>query len=185
MGNLVLLGGGMRSGKSRFALELAESRGERRCFVATGRITDDEMRERILRHQRERGDRYRTVECPVDLAAAIVAAVDVDVVVVDCLTFLIANLLEQSLSNDEILARIDDVTAAIAGSSATVIVVSNEVGMGLVSMSAVGRRFQDLTGWAHQRLAAAASEIYVAMMGSILRLRPAPLIAVDRMKGTA
>jgi adenosylcobinamide kinase/adenosylcobinamide-phosphate guanylyltransferase len=184
MGCLMLVGGGMRSGKSRFALELAESLGQRRCFVATGRITDEEMRQRIERHQRERADRYRTVECPVELPRVLATLDDADVVVIDCLTFWIANLLEQSLSNEEILAQLDAVVVAAQDRDFKTIVVTNEVGMGLVGMSEVGRRFQDVTGWAHQRLADAATEIYVAILGCMLRILPAPVTRIERIRGT-
>lgn len=175
MGRLILVGGGMRSGKSRFALELADTLGERRAFCATARMTDDEMRERILRHQAERGDRYTTIECPLDLPDAVKTTTPLDVMVVDCLTFWIANLLDVEPDNQKILERVDQLVLAIAAQPATVIVVSNEVGMGLVAMSPVARRFQDLTGWAHQRLASAAAEVYVAILGCIMRLRPAPV----------
>lgn len=175
MGRLILVGGGMRSGKSRFALELADSLGERRSFFATARMTDDEMRERILRHQTERGNRYTTIECPIELPDAVSTAAPFDVMVVDCLTLWIANLLDTTLDNSEILARVDQLVLAIAAQPATVIVVSNEVGMGLVAMSPLARRFQDLTGWAHQRLASVAAEVYVAILGCIMRLRPAPV----------
>jgi adenosylcobinamide kinase / adenosylcobinamide-phosphate guanylyltransferase len=180
LGSLVLVGGGMRSGKSRLALELAESRGARRRFLATGRATDDEMTERIRRHQQERGEGYATVECPIELIAELEMPTDSDAIVIDCLTFWIANLLEAGLTETEILAQVDRLVFVIARSPASVIVVSNEVGMGLIGMTELGRRFQELAGFAHQRLAAAAAEVYLAIMGCTLRLRPAPITLLDR-----
>lgn len=183
MGRLILVGGGMRSGKSRFALELADALGKRRAFFATARVTDEEMRERIARHRAERADRYANVECPTELPETLRSATEFDVILVDCLTFWIANLLELELENAEILARVDQLISAAVTQSATTIVVSNEVGMGLVAMSPLARKFQDLTGWAHQRLSSAAAEVHVAIMGCILRLRPGPVEVMQAVRG--
>lgn len=183
MGRLILVGGGMRSGKSRFAVELAEATGRRRAFIATARVTDGEMRDRIARHRAERANRFETLECPIELPETVSGASTFDVLLIDCLTFWIANLLEEGLENDGVLARVDRLISAVAGQSATTIIVSNEVGMGLVAMSPLARRFQDLTGWAHQRLASAAAEVHVAVMGCILRLRPAPVEVMQVVRG--
>jgi adenosylcobinamide kinase/adenosylcobinamide-phosphate guanylyltransferase len=179
-GKLVLVGGGARSGKSRYALALAESQGPRRTFVATAQPLDGEMRTRIERHQRERALRdFRTVECPLAVPEVISAQTDTDVILIDCLTLWIANLLGEERSDDAILARVDELVASAVNAAVPVIVVSNEVGLGLVAMNELGRRFQDLTGWAHQRLAAAASEIYFAALGCMLCLKPPPLRLVS------
>jgi adenosylcobinamide kinase/adenosylcobinamide-phosphate guanylyltransferase len=179
-GKLVLVGGGARSGKSRYALALAESLGPNRTFIATAQAMDDEMRARIERHQRERALRsFRTVECPLALPETIAAQADTDVILVDCLTLWITNLLAEELTDDAILARVDALVASATNAGIPVIVVSNEVGLGLVAMNELGRRFQDLTGWAHQRLAAAASEIYFAALGCMMCLKPAPLRLVS------
>jgi len=175
MGRLTLIGGGARSGKSAFGLRLARSTGARRLFVATAQARDTEMAARIDRHRRDRGADFLTVEAPIELARAVAAATDVDVVVIDCLTLWLSNLLALDLAEAEILARIDGLVAAASGRSFTTIVVSNEVGMGIVPPTPLGRVFRDLTGLAHQRLAAAADEIYCAMLGTIVRLRPSAL----------
>lgn len=178
MANLILIGGGARSGKSRFAVSLAEGLGERRVFVATAEALDTEMQARITRHQAERAERFRTVECPLLLAETVANEASADVLLIDCLTLWITNLLGAGRSNEEILQQIDALVTAALETSATVIVVSNEVGMGLVSLHELGRRFQDLTGWAHQRLAAASSQIYLAALGCVIQLKPAPLTLV-------
>ena len=183
MGRLILIGGGMRSGKSRFAVGLAESFGDHRVFIATARATDDEMRERIQRHQAERAQRFRTVECPIELVDAVEANGNADVIVIDCLTLWIANQLELGCDNVEVLNRVDRLIGVALTQRATTVVVSNEVGMGLVSLSDVGRRFQDLTGWAHQRLVRAAAEVHVAIMGCVLRILPDPVTVMTMVRG--
>lgn len=182
MGELILVGGGMRSGKSRFALELAESTSTSRAFLATARVTDNEMRDRIQRHQAERGDRFRSIECPIELADALRNAPET-VALIDCLTIWLSNLLVLELDNETILRRVDELIAVAQTRAGTTIIVSNEVGMGLVGMSEIGRRFQDLTGWAHQRITAAADQVHVALLGMILRVRPAPIAVMERSRG--
>lgn len=175
-GKLILIGGGVRSGKSRFALQLAEERGSKLGFLATAQAFDDEMQERIANHKRERDDRYLSVDVPVEVETALGELQACEAVVLDCLTLWISNQLLRGDCNAEILARVDSLIAAPRAGD--LIIVSNEVGMGVVPDSALGRQFRDLTGHAHQRLAAAADELYMAMMGTILRLHPAPLSLV-------
>ena len=171
---LILVGGGARSGKSAFALDRARRAGRRRVYVATAEPGDDEMRERIARHRAERGDDLETIEEPLDLAAALRRSAAADVVVVDCLTLWLANLLVRGDAPEEVLARLDEALAAPRAPCA--IVVTNEVGMGIVPDSPLGRAFRDLAGRAHQRLAAAADEIHVAILGTVLRVRPQPIV---------
>lgn len=140
------------------------------------------MSDRIARHRAERGERFETIECPVDVPAVISASNHANVVLVDCLTLWISNLLGAGLGDREILGRVDRLIVASGQVSASVIVVSNEVGMGLVSEYELGRRFQDLTGWAHQRLAAAAQEVYLAALGCVLQLLPGPVQLARRAK---
>lgn len=177
-GELVLVGGGVRSGKSAFAMSLALRLGERRTLIATAQALDDEMAARIAAHRAERGDRFSTVEEPVDLAGAL-AAVDAEVVVVDCLTLWISNLLLRGDGPSAIAAQVDRVAGLLARRRLHAVLVTNEVGMGVVPESALGRAFRDAAGRAHQRLAREADRIYLAALGCVLRLRPAPLILVQ------
>jgi adenosylcobinamide kinase / adenosylcobinamide-phosphate guanylyltransferase len=179
-----LIGGGARSGKSAFALRLAQSRGKYRVFVATAVAFDAEMRERIDRHIEERGARFETLESPFDLDDAIarlasVCATRVEVVVVDCLTLWLSNLLLEHVPTLVIEQRIDTLATTLADAPFGSIVVSNEVGMGLVPETPLGRAFRDLSGRAHQRLARSASELYFATMGTVIRLRPSPIALAD------
>jgi adenosylcobinamide kinase / adenosylcobinamide-phosphate guanylyltransferase len=177
---LILIGGGARSGKSRFALCYARRLGPSRVFVATAQAFDDEMRARIDRHRQERGvargvEEFATVEAPLDLVGALAAASPGAVVLVDCLTLWLSNLLLADRDDAEVLRAIDELVGGASRRSAPTLLVSNEVGMGLVPETPLGRRFRDLTGIAHQRLAAVAAETYAAVMGVVLRLYPEPI----------
>jgi adenosylcobinamide kinase/adenosylcobinamide-phosphate guanylyltransferase len=176
---LIVVGGGVRSGKSAFALELARGLGARRAFVATAQAFDSEMRERIERHVEERGNEFETYEEPVELAK-LLREVRADVVVVDCLTLWLSNLLLREPSPDAraVEAEIDGFASALTARRSHVILVTNEVGMGVVPESALGRLFRDLAGRAHQRVCAVADEIYFAAMGCMLRLSPGPVALV-------
>jgi adenosylcobinamide kinase/adenosylcobinamide-phosphate guanylyltransferase len=176
---LIVVGGGVRSGKSAFALERARSLGTRRAFIATAQAFDAEMRERIDRHVLERGREFETHEVSLELTAAL-ARVQADVVVVDCLTLWLSNLLlrDPAPSGAELDRSISALVAQIERRQNHIIVVTNEVGMGVVPESALGRLFRDWAGRAHQLLCANADEIYLGALGCILRLRPEPLALV-------
>ena len=172
---IVLIGGGARSGKSTIALVRARELGARRLFVATARRYDTDMSARIDRHVAERGSEFSTVEEPVALAEALARAGGYDVAVVDCLTLWLSNLLLDGLEPDAVEARVGDLARALASPPCHVVLVTNEVGMGLHPETALGRTFRDLAGRAHQRLAAVADEVHLAAMGLILRLKPTPV----------
>jgi adenosylcobinamide kinase/adenosylcobinamide-phosphate guanylyltransferase len=175
-GRLVLIGGGARSGKSRFALTYAEQLGVRHVFVATAQASDNEMAERITRHQRERRAGWVTVEEPLALPETL-ARVEADVVLVDCLTLWLANLLLRGDAVADVEAAVERLVQAASARRGHVVIVTNEVGMGIVPEHALGRLFRDVAGRAHQRLAATADEVYMAMLGLVVRLRPGPLVA--------
>ena len=171
---LILVGGGARSGKSAFALRYARRLGERRVFIATAQAFDDEMRARIARHREERGagrsppSRSRWI-----WSAALGRAPAGAVVLVDCLTLWLSNLLLADRSRGRPAAR--DRRRwwrSPRRAPALTLLVSNEVGMGLVPETPLGRRFRDMTGIAHQRLAAVAAESYAAVMGVVLAAVP-------------
>jgi adenosylcobinamide kinase/adenosylcobinamide-phosphate guanylyltransferase len=172
---IVLVGGGARSGKSTFALVRARELGARRLFVATARRYDAELSERIDRHRLERGADFTTVEEPLAVPEALLAAANHDVAVVDCLTLWISNLLLDGVTPEAIEARVDDLVRALARAPCHVVLVTNEVGMGLHPETPLGRTFRDLAGRAHQRLSAAADEVHLAVLGLLVRLKPLPL----------
>jgi adenosylcobinamide kinase/adenosylcobinamide-phosphate guanylyltransferase len=158
---VVLIGGGSRSGKSRFALERARREGSNLVFIATAEAGDDEMRERIARHRAERGDEFRTVEAPVELAAAI-RSNECDAIVVDCLTLWLANAMNSEFT---------DLQAAARASRSCVILVTNEVGCGIVPENALAREFRDRAGILNQRMAECADEVYWMVFGQPLRVK--------------
>ncbi len=173
-GELVLIGGGARSGKSALALRLARARAAEVTFVATAQAFDDEMAARIARHREERDAAFRTVEEPLELGA--VLRRETGVVLVDCLTLWLSNLLCRGDTDEAVLAAFDALEDALALRAAPAILVSNEVGLGIVPESALARRFRDLAGALHRRLAARADEVYLAAMGLVLRIKPSALV---------
>jgi adenosylcobinamide kinase/adenosylcobinamide-phosphate guanylyltransferase len=179
---IVVIGGGVRSGKSSFALGRARALGSRRVFIATAEARDDEMRSRIVRHVDERGGTFGTVEAPLRLVAALTDLRDVDVAVIDCLTLWLSNLLLRGDAEEGIACEVDALLNAAMKAPFAVVVVTNEVGMGVVPESALGRLFRDVTGRAHQRFADCADEIYFGMMGCIVRLRPSPVAIEERRR---
>lgn len=178
MNKIILVGGGARSGKSRFALSYARKLGPRRLFVATAEAGDAEMGERIARHRSERGDEFLTKEEPLNLAQLLAKEHAVDVILVDCLTLWLSNLLLHDRSPSDIENEVQAMLAAINARHTHVILVSNEVGFGLVPETALGRSFRDIAGRAHQEIAAQADEVYLSAMGMVLRLVPEPLKAL-------
>jgi len=172
---ITLVLGGARSGKSAYAQRQAEqaaaTTGGQPLMLATAEAFDDEMRDRIDRHRGERGDGWRTLEVPLDLAAAVRALTAGNVVVVDCLTLWLSN---QMLGDRDLPAAVDDLIDAFAGCPASVWAVSNEVGWSLVPENALGRRFRDEAGRLNQRIAAVADTACLIVAGMKLDLHPAP-----------
>jgi adenosylcobinamide kinase/adenosylcobinamide-phosphate guanylyltransferase len=181
-GRLILVGGGARSGKSTFAAlyakRLAADAGLKPVFVATAQAFDGEMTTRIERHKEERDGAFTTVEEPLDVVQAVTALPGNDIVLLDCLTLWLSNLLLASRDDASILDSVDRLVLLARSRSGPLIVVSNEVGLGLVPESPLGRRFRDLAGLSHQRLSSGADEIYAGLMGLILRLVPTPIVSL-------
>jgi adenosylcobinamide kinase/adenosylcobinamide-phosphate guanylyltransferase len=171
-GKIILIGGGARSGKSDFALHLARQLGERRLFLATAQSGDKEMRERIECHRRTRGPDFDTREEPFAIAEVFRDNAKYDVIVLDCLTLWLSNLLCQDQTLEEVFQRLDELIAALIPRTAHAILVTNEVGLGIVPETVLGRRFRDLSGSAHRRLSDIADEVYFSVLGTMLRLKP-------------
>jgi adenosylcobinamide kinase/adenosylcobinamide-phosphate guanylyltransferase len=159
--------GGARSGKSRHAQALAEACSGLRVFVATAQAFDAEMVERIARHRADRDAGWRTIEAPLALPDAIAAA-GVGVILVDCLTLWASNLL---LGDADDEAATVALLAALAATPARVVLVSNEVGWGIVPDNALARRFRDVAGRINQRVAAAADRVDLVVAGLAMRLK--------------
>jgi adenosylcobinamide kinase/adenosylcobinamide-phosphate guanylyltransferase len=174
---LTLILGGARSGKSRFA-QSQFSPGARVVYVATARIGDDEMRARVERHRADRPSAWRTIEEPVALAAAIHrASLDAGSILADCLTVWLANLCwEHRDRPDAEIERIAfaevDAIAATAAGTCQIVLVSNDVGGGIVPDNPLARRFRDLQGLVNQRVAAAAGRVFLTVAGIPLQIKP-------------
>lgn len=169
--------GGARSGKTAFAERLALHAGARPAYLATADILDGEMRDRVTSHKASRGVRFTTIEEPIDLSHTILrAGNDHDVILVDCLTLWITNLL---IANEDVATAVGELCATLMEfRQAKVILVSNEVGLGIVPDNAMARTFRDLAGSAHQRLAEICDDVYFVSAGLSLVMKgdaPPPL----------
>ena len=178
MGRLILVTGGARSGKSDYALQMAQSLPGPRCFIATCPVIDAEMEERIVRHREERmGGEWQTVEEQTDIAAILRAHQDDPVCLIDCLTLWVNNLLyhgEQSgksFADAEMRLQCELLTKAAFIHQGTVICVTNEVGLGIVPDNAAARVYRDLVVRCNRIIAEAASEVYLVSCGIPLRLK--------------
>ncbi|MDX2440504.1 MAG: bifunctional adenosylcobinamide kinase/adenosylcobinamide-phosphate guanylyltransferase [Desulfobacterales bacterium] len=159
--------GGCRSGKSRQAIEQAEKiSGSKRIFIATCMPLDDEMKQRIERHKRERDKSWKTVEAPVELSAEINEnSREGDVILIDCLTLWINNLLMEIENPDVINQRIHKLILAIKEAKCPIILVSNEVGAGIVPENRLARQFRDIAGFTNQKVAECADSVIWMIAG--------------------
>jgi len=172
MKTVTYISGGSRSGKSSHALELARAFQGRKAFIATAQALDDEMRERIRKHQRDRTDAFLTVEEPLELATALAGLpAEIEVAVIDCLTLWLSNLIHHHGAGKESFSEIEAFIQALENPGCTLIIVSNEVGMGIVPASELSRRFRDLAGRLNQRVAAKADRALVVISGIPLVLK--------------
>lgn len=169
MPSRILVLGGQRSGKSRYAEELVIASGLAPVYLATAASGDGEMRERISRHRAHRGEGWRTVEEPLDLAGALARETgDGFHVLVDCLTLWVTNLIGANLSVDDETHRLLEVLARVTG---PVVLVSGEVGLGIIPANALARRFADALGIVNQRIAAVVDRVVLVAAGLPLILK--------------
>ncbi len=173
MGKNILVIGGCRSGKSRQALTLAEEKSKKnRIFIATCVPLDDEMKYRVQRHQKERGPTWKTVETPVDVPEAIVEnSAGSDVILVDCLTLWISNLLMASEDFKAASDCIEGLTDSLQQAECPVILVSNEVGSGIVPENRLARLYRDVAGFANQKVAACVDRVVWMVAGIPIQIK--------------
>jgi adenosylcobinamide kinase / adenosylcobinamide-phosphate guanylyltransferase len=179
---LTLLLGGARSGKSALAGRLATRWDGPVTVVVTGQARDAEMAERIRRHRAGRPGHWRTVECPLELEAALAEAPAEAFMVLDCLTLWVANLLEQDLTDDQVERRAAAAATAAAARASPTVAVSNEVGSGIVPTHPLARRYRDLLGQVNTVWAAAADQSLLLVAGRALPLLD-PLVALGAADG--
>lgn len=186
MSEIQFILGGIRSGKSRHAEELARSWEARTgaivTYIATSNVLDDEMRGRVARHRARRPSTWRTIESPTEIPAVMDDQVDRDnLVLIDCVNMYVSNLLLQ-MEEDivegvpqeairQVVAAVDELMAALKERSGPAILVSNEVGMAPVALTPLGRVFQDSIGLAHQRVAEASTDVFLMVAGLSQRLK--------------
>lgn len=177
MSNTILITGGARSGKSRFAEELTRSFGTALCYIATAQALDGEMDERIERHRLRRGNQWETIEEPLMIPQTL-ARIDgiYSAILLDCVTLWLSNLLLSHDENDPaaeglVLTNVQRLAATLRGMSTPVILVTNEVGQGIVPENPLARLYRDIAGQANQILAAACTTVYVTISGIPLKLK--------------
>jgi adenosylcobinamide kinase/adenosylcobinamide-phosphate guanylyltransferase len=173
MGQITLLLGGARSGKSAYAQRLAEEAGKSVTYLATAQALDDEMSTRIKKHRSERPNHWQTLEIPLNIAAH-VGEIRSDLVILDCMTLLTTNLLMQFVTDDmvdeapftgAVYWEVADLLNAIRTGTQEWIIISNEIGLGLVPPYQMGRVYRDLLGWTNQRLAREADKVIFLVAG--------------------
>ncbi|WP_347267281.1 bifunctional adenosylcobinamide kinase/adenosylcobinamide-phosphate guanylyltransferase [Paracoccus sp. (in: a-proteobacteria)] len=165
---IILVTGGARSGKSALAERLAARFAGPRLYLATAEARDDEMTQRIAGHRARRGAGWQTIEEPLDLAGALARSDGQGVRLVDCLTLWLSNAM---MAGDP-GPRLQALDAALRAQRSPVVLVTNELGLGIVPENALARRFRDEHGWMNQTVAALAHEVWMAVSGLPLRLKP-------------
>jgi adenosylcobinamide kinase / adenosylcobinamide-phosphate guanylyltransferase len=170
-GGFTFVVGGARSGKSGFALKLAGELSGPCAYIATARALDPEMEERIERHKKDRGPGWETFEVPVDITERIIALKGYGVIILDCLTLWLMNLVEAGLDDDEIKRLADRLAFECNNTGSSVIAVSNELGLGIVPENHLARRFRDLSGSMNQIMANAATEVFFVAAGIPLKMK--------------
>lgn len=168
---ITLVTGGGRSGKSSHALQIAQP-FQRKVFIATAEAFDDEMARRISRHREERGNAFATIEAPLDLAQALAGAPSgTEVAVIDCITVWLGNLMHYRNVDETRCEPVDRFLEVLASPPCHVVIVTNEVGLGLIPGDAMSRAYRDLAGAVNQKIAALADAVFFMVSGIPMRLK--------------
>jgi adenosylcobinamide kinase / adenosylcobinamide-phosphate guanylyltransferase len=171
---MILITGGCRSGKSRFASDFANQHFSKKLYLATCEALDEEMAQRIEHHKKMRGPEWQTVEEPIKIVEGIRQYEDgVEVILLDCITLWLSNLLTKGNTDLKIMDEINRFVEMIKQTPASLVIVSNEVGMGIVPVDPLGRRFRDLSGMANQRIAQVAETVIFMVSGIPIFLKGA------------
>ena len=184
MKKIILLLGGARSGKSHFAQEYARRNVGKVLFVATATAGDEDMRLRIVKHKEDRPSHWRTLEATTEIGIRIEAnAGDAELIIIDCITMLVNNIFSRyderqfdTISNavleKEVIAEIEQLQQCLKKVNASFLIISNEVGLGLVPDNRMGRLYRDILGRANQMLTQTADEVFLLVAGIPLRVKP-------------
>jgi adenosylcobinamide kinase/adenosylcobinamide-phosphate guanylyltransferase len=170
---IILLTGGVKSGKSAYALQCGEQGTSERAFVATATARDNEMTAKIEKHRMERGTRWKTFEEPRDIAGLIAKIAGVfDVVLVDCLTLWVSNMLTMyNLTHDEMAEAFAGLVAGVRKAPARIVLVTNEVGLGVIPADSMSRSYQNLLGNLNRDIARVATSVYFMVSGVPLKMK--------------
>jgi adenosylcobinamide kinase / adenosylcobinamide-phosphate guanylyltransferase len=181
---IILLLGGARSGKSFFAQEYARRHGEKVLFVATATAGDEDMLVRIAKHKKDRPVDWRTLEATTKIGIQIEAnAGDAELIIIDCITMLVNNIFSGHDDNQfntisaivlekEVITEIEQLQQCLKKVNASFLIISNEIGLGLVPDNRMGRLYRDILGRANQMLAQTADEVFLMMVGIPMRVKP-------------
>ena len=171
---MILITGGCRSGKSRFASDFANQHFSKKLYLATCEALDEEMAQRIEHHKKMRGPEWQTLEEPIKIVGGIRQYEDgVEVILLDCITLWLSNLLTKGNTDLKIMDEINRFVEMIKQTPASLVIVSNEVGMGIVPVDPLGRRFRDLSGMANQRIGQVAETVIFMVSGIPIFLKGA------------
>lgn len=169
---IILVTGGSRSGKSKFAQGLAASLSKKVVFIATAAALDKEMRARIDEHKKSRPKTWKTIEVPLDVAEAVSSLNGKgDLILIDCVTLFVSNLFSKKMSERRIELEGRKVLKALQGSKKNAVIVTNELGMGIVPERPLSRKFRDIHGRMNQLFAGAADEVYFMVSGVPMRIK--------------
>lgn len=171
MKKTIFVTGGSRSGKTSAALQMAEASEGPLLYIATAEALDDEMKARIEAHQRERGDRWTTLEETLDLAGAIRKSEGYGAILIDCLTLWTSNMMHVHNGDPgAVETRLADFAQVLSERKANVVIVTNEVGMGIVPAGKLSREFRDLAGKINRKISLLSDEAYLVVSGRLLKL---------------
>ena len=172
MGKITFILGGARSGKSQLAVKMANGKNAKVAFIATCLPLDKEMKERIEVHKKSRPSHWKTFEAPNDIVF-LLKDIDsrFDIIIIDCLTLLISNLLSEGLVDKAIEENVDKILKQLKAVKSRSIIVSNEVGLGIVPDNELGRRFRDLAGRVNQMVAGKADDVFFMASGLPLKMK--------------
>jgi len=163
---VIFITGGCRSGKSRYALDYANRHFSKKLYLATGEVLDQEMAQRVENHKKMRGPEWQTVEEPLEVVEKVRRYGDeAEVVLLDCITLWLSNLLLKWDDDSKVTGEVDRLIETLKKSQASFLIVSNEVGMGIVPADPLSRRFRDLSGTANQRIAEVADTLILMVSG--------------------
>ncbi|MGE5173027.1 MAG: bifunctional adenosylcobinamide kinase/adenosylcobinamide-phosphate guanylyltransferase [Betaproteobacteria bacterium] len=171
-GKIYFITGGARSGKSAYAENLARGLTGKRAYIATAQALDAEMAAKIAKHRKDRGDTWDTYEEPLAVAELLrKLSSRYQVALLDCLTLWLSNVMAHTHGDDAALSRVEDLVKAITDFGGMCIVVSNEVGLGIVPDNPLARRFRDFAGMLNQKVAQTADEVYFTAAGIPVRIK--------------